>query len=324
MKNFAFFAPLRVHIHKALRLVLILVAVLSALKPARLSAQEQPDLASYTVAVREGLAAAQRRDRIGLEAIAPTLIDTRSVQLEDGQLLPVDNRWLAVAIEPLDPNFASIEAQLGTLVEMLALTESAAAPDAQQRLATLLSQPPFADPPASSGWFGQVLDWLFELLARIFEPVADVAPAAGTPLSWISLALAALLIGGVIFYWLRGLRRAMARDANLQHDDDPEANLTASAAMQQAQSIARVGDYRSAVRLLYLSALLWLDERGMLRYDRALTNREYLERLGDNTALRARLSPIIETFDRVWYGYAPIDEAAFADYRRQVEELRAV
>jgi hypothetical protein len=42
----------------------------------------------------------------------------------------------------------------------------------------------------------------------------------------------------------------------------------------------------------------------------------------DNPALRARLGPIIETFDRVWYGYAPIDEAAFAAYRRQVEELR--
>lgn len=59
------------------------------------------------------------------------------------------------------------------------------------------------------------------------------------------------------------------------------------------------------MRYLYLAALLRLDERGQLRYNRALTNREYLDRVQDNPHLQAALPPIVETFDRVWYGYAP-------------------
>jgi hypothetical protein len=37
------------------------------------------------------------------------------------------------------------------------------------------------------------------------------------------------------------------------------------------------GDYRTAVRYLYLSLLLLLEEHGLLRYDRPLTDREYLQ-----------------------------------------------
>jgi hypothetical protein len=129
------------------------------------------------------------------------------------------------------------------------------------------------------------------------------------------------LVIGVIVYLLRGLRRGMVADARAS-DDDPEGNLTAKTALDQAGGLARGGDYRTAVRYLYLSALLWLDERNILRYDRALTNREYLERVRDNPALRARMAPIVETFDRVWYGHLPIDAESFAAYRRQVEELR--
>ena len=75
------------------------------------------------------------------------------------------------------------------------------------------------------------------------------------------------------------------------------------------------------MRYLYLAALLRLDERGLLRYDRALTNREYLERVRENPALRERLRPIVDTFDRVWYGHAQLDAEGFAEYRARVRAL---
>ena len=42
----------------------------------------------------------------------------------------------------------------------------------------------------------------------------------------------------------------------------------------------------------------------------------------DNPALRERMTPIVETFDRVWYGHLPIDADSFAAYQQQVEALR--
>nr|WP_255603998.1 DUF4129 domain-containing protein [Oscillochloris sp. ZM17-4] len=130
-----------------------------------------------------------------------------------------------------------------------------------------------------------------------------------------------LIIGAVLAAWVGGLRRALAPTARLR-DDDPEAGLSAGDAALNASALARSGDYRRAARLLYLSSLLWLDERGRLRYDRALTNREHLDRLGDDPALRERLRPVVETFDRVWYGDMPLDATGYAAYEGEVAALR--
>jgi hypothetical protein len=77
-----------------------------------------------------------------------------------------------------------------------------------------------------------------------------------------------------------------------------------------------------AVRYLYLSALLLLEERGLLRYDRSQTNREYLRGVVHRPDLAAILQEVVEVFDRVWYGFQPIDEAEVSHYTARVAELR--
>ena len=80
-------------------------------------------------------------------------------------------------------------------------------------------------------------------------------------------------------------------------------------------------DHRSAVRYLYLSALLTLEERALLQHNRSQTNREYLRSVAHVPHLAARLSRVIDVFERVWYGYHAIDETAYARYRNWVIEL---
>src|SRR5438105_3325024 len=96
----------------------------------------------------------------------------------------------------------------------------------------------------------------------------------------------------------------------------------AVAGTASAQQLAGMGDYRTAMRQLYLSTLLWLDEHAYLRYDRSLTNREYLRALAKAPALRDALQPVVEAFDRVWYGFAPISAPEFERYRNQVDAIR--
>ncbi|NJN19376.1 MAG: DUF4129 domain-containing protein [Oscillochloris sp.] len=129
-----------------------------------------------------------------------------------------------------------------------------------------------------------------------------------------------MLILVVIFFWVRGLRRLKV--AELAAQEDPEATLTSAEAVQQASGLARDGDYRRAVRYLYLASLIWLDERGAMRYERTLTNREHLARLADQPHLREQLRPVVDTFDRVWYGSEQLDAESFAAYEQQVRALR--
>ena len=98
--------------------------------------------------------------------------------------------------------------------------------------------------------------------------------------------------------------------------------ITSKAAFAKAQKLSRTGDYRSAVRYLYLSALLIMDERGVLRYDRSKTNREYLRSVTDTPELAKPLGEVIEVFDDVWYGYHDLEEDTFKRYSNRVEELK--
>lgn len=310
-----------------MRRAAVLAAIVAALwllvAPARAQSQS-PDLPTYDRWLREAFAAAQRNDRLALEEVAGRLAATTSVQLPGGASATVDNRWLRDELDKPEPDLTEIARRLGAIIDALALPASAAPSDARERLKDIFAHPPFqraASDSAAQQWWRDFWDWVGRLIDDLLRPVGQLAPTTGVTISWVIAGVGGALLLGVIIYLLIGLRRGMAAEAQAD-DEDAEARLTAKTALGQAGDLARGGDYRTAVRYLYLSALLWLDERDMLRYDRALTNREYLDRVRDNPALRGRLAPIVETFDQVWYGHASIDAAAFAAYREQIEALR--
>lgn len=305
---------------------LLLLALLLALAWPQLAVAQAPplDLATYEELLRAARAAAARGDRIGLAEVAPQLTEATTVRLPDGSAAPVDNRWLAEELARQIPRLDMVAARLGALIDALAAPPPSAPADAEQRLADILSRPPFADPemPREPSWLDRFLNWLAEQLGRIADPVGEAAAGQpGVAVSWVLTALGAALILAVLWLWLRGLGRTLRPTVALAPAASPEARDAADA-RAQARALASRGDYRAAVRLLALAALLWLDESGRLRYDAHQTNREHLARLGEQPQLRERLAPVVETADRVWYGNAPLDAAGYDAYERQVETLR--
>jgi hypothetical protein len=115
----------------------------------------------------------------------------------------------------------------------------------------------------------------------------------------------------------------LVREAQLAAEGgNDDETLTSKGAMQRAHSLSGQGDYRSAIRYLYLSSLLVLDEQGLLRYDRSRTNREYLRSISSKPELANSLRDVIDVFDRVWYGFESVDEPTYQSYVKQVDELR--
>lgn len=308
-------------------LVALVAAAILAIPGARpAAAQGQPlDLAVYERLLREAQAAASRGDRFSLDEVAPRLVATPGVRLPDGSVALADNSWLAAELARPNPRLDQIAARLGALVDALAAPPSSAPADAEARLEEILSRPPFADPserPREPGWLERFFEWLAGLLGEVTVPVGEAATGApGTAASWALTAAGAALVIAVLALWLRGLGRNLRPAAALPPAATPEARDQADA-RTQAAALARSGDYRGAVRLLALAALLWLDEGGQLRYDAHQTNREHLQRLRDKPDLRSRLAPVVDTADRVWYGNAPLDAAGYAAYERQVDALK--
>ncbi len=105
-------------------------------------------------------------------------------------------------------------------------------------------------------------------------------------------------------------------------DGSADELLTAETALKKAQTLSTGGDYRMAVRYLYLSTLLILEERGLFRYDRSKTNREYLRSVRERPELAETLRDVVDVFDRVWYGFQPLSQSDYSQYQTRVEALQ--
>lgn len=294
-----------------------------------------PTLAQYEQLVREAYAAATRSDRIGLDEAATQLTAAAEIALTDGTTLPVDNQWLADALAEEPPPYRLIAARLGAILDAVGQTRNAQDPQALSKLDDVFSRPPFQDREAPSAWtqfwrsVGQAIEDFFNSLGNSM-PSAPAGPAPQSaafgslsPAGWVLLVIGMLLVLGLVLYAFRGVRQSLVRDAKAREEAAlEEENITATEALDRAQTEARTGDYRTAVRYLYLSSLLWLDERKLLRYDRSLTNREYLDQVRANAPLSQQLSPVVSTFERVWYGKREIAEQDFLAYEAQIQELR--
>jgi len=262
-----------------------------------------------------------------LAAAADEWAGITSVTLADGTVLPIDNTYLLALLRADPPQPAAVA---DATQAMAALGAAWPAPRHTARdldpLATILTQPEFQWTPAEPSWLetlrDRFLSWLARLLSRLLSStgLGTGGDLLGSALAW----LAALAVIAVLVYMLRGLFLNFAPEVSLPDEAGRgDEGLTAEAAGRRAQTLSAGGDYRSAVRYLYLSALLHLEEAGLLRYDRSLTNREYLRSLSGRPELAERLQGVVEVFDRVWYGFDALDNAAYADYAARVTALLA-
>jgi hypothetical protein len=144
--------------------------------------------------------------------------------------------------------------------------------------------------------------------------------AAVAIVQFIVIVLAVGAIVALLFIAIRGLAvRQRSLPAGANDEADPETSVEArerAGASQQAQ------DYREAIRYLYLGTLLLLDERGLIHYDKTLTNREHLRQVADKPIITDALRPVVNTFERVWYGFAPVNETLYNEFQQDVDKLQ--
>ncbi|MEX1157933.1 MAG: DUF4129 domain-containing protein, partial [Thermomicrobiales bacterium] len=105
-----------------------------------------------------------------------------------------------------------------------------------------------------------------------------------------------------------------------------EEHYSSAEARAEAERLFAAGEYRAALRLLYLATLIRWEEAGRLRFDRSLTNREVVARVSrqGDAGLLEQLSPLVDRFDRVWYGGAPCtsdDYTTFASLAERAWEV---
>lgn len=159
-----------------------------------------------------------------------------------------------------------------------------------------------------------VTRWIDQQFERLFGWLGNEESTSSSFTRLLLTLLGIALVIGVIGLIIQAIRRTLApKDASGARIDLP-SDTSAQEARAEAERLAGGGDYRSALRWLYVSTLLRWQEAGRLRVEDSATNHEVLAEVrarGDDAGVRV-LTPLIDHFERVWYGDAPCDAA---DYR---------
>jgi hypothetical protein len=311
---------------------LLAVCLITLLALANLAADEPPlPLDGYWELVRSTRQALVQMEaltdnevREGLDELASKWETVAAVEFPDGTVTAVDPSHLVALLKEESPNLERLVALMDALLKAdeefprRVFTTQDVDP-----LREILARPEFqwqeAQPAQNPAWLQRILDAIAGFMERLAYGVQNGVYYGRVPL--IAAAVIVFLLS--LFFITRNLSRTLVREADLANGNSNEdILLTSQGAMQKAQSLSNQGDYRNAVRYLYLSSLLILDEHGVLRYDRSRTNREYLRSVSSKPGLAKPLSDVIDVFDRVWYGFDSVDDETYQSYVKHVDELR--
>lgn len=289
--------------------------------PRAAHAQSPVSFEEYRNRVAQTLALAQQANTLAaseravvLNNAANTLDAIRSVQTPSGAVVAVDNSELVALLR--DPTRTeNAIARLTALRDALAQPLARVSANDVALLNDILSRPPFV--PAEN-WYDAIL----AAIAEFFERLASNTARGVLEARDLVILVAVLVVAAVLAWFVRTLRRNLVPEQELPPELMGKEARTPAEAFDNAQRYINAGDYRSAVRQLYLATLLMLDRRGRIKYDPTLTNREYLRQVSKDTRAATALQPIVETFDRTWYGFEPISSDEFETYRRRVEQVR--
>lgn len=306
-------------------LLILLLVPLVLVSPGTLAAPPALSLDQYRGELAKVLAAVEMAHtggyaELGKARLAVNGVRHVTVTLPAGTTMEADNTWLAVEMNATPPKYDRIERQLQSLIDEL---DRVAAPpkvqdpdEAQALLARVLERSQFRHERSIVDVFwDRLLDALLDMLSRS-------GPGGINFFVIIMGTLMAVAIGSAVIFVMRNTLRHLNPSAPEAGFSSEEAGLTAQQAWRRAEELARTGDRRSAVRYLYLSALLYMDEKGLLVFDRSMTNREYLRVVAGNQQLSNLLGPIVAVFDRVWYGGILPDDAEYEEYSALVRRIK--
>lgn len=261
--------------------------------------------------------------RLALDGLAGSWSQLNEVQRADGSVVTVDSSFFVAALRADPPNLAQLDGLLGALLAAHETYPQAVfSPAALDPLHDILRQPEFqwrTNP--VNDWFQKFWNRIASWLDKFLQPInVNISVPGGEQLLTV---VAVILLLAVLAYVFRGLFTDLVKESRGDgSDEDSDRNLTAETAFRKAQNLSGQGDYRTAVRYLYLSSLLMMEERGILRYDRSRTNREYLRSVAEHPRLAKPLKSVVDVFDRTWYGFEPLDESTYKEYVNEVEALK--
>lgn len=173
------------------------------------------------------------------------------------------------------------------------------------------------EPVEGKTWWDRFWDWVWNK----YDDIMSTAAGRNTmkAIYWL------LGAGAVAFFVMKvaKMNRLNLFTVSPQNKTDytvEEENIHAIAFDQAIQNALQDGNYRLAIRLLYLQNLKMLADKNHISWQRNKTNRDYLREL--SPALQQTFNHITNVFEYAWYGHLTVSREDFAELKEDVSKFQ--
>lgn len=174
----------------------------------------------------------------------------------------------------------------------------------------------------AAGGLPQWVRGLLRVLAEVFAWLGslwDTSPV----LFWTLLVGCVLLLAALVTHIVLQLRWAVAAGRGRAEAARAERERRSDEYRREADARAAAGDFTEAVRFLFLSLVHRFDEAGRVGFQKAYTNREYLELSAERADVRSALRVMVDVLDDHWYGQTPCGRGRYDECRAVYDRLAA-
>ncbi|MCZ4243446.1 DUF4129 domain-containing protein [Pedobacter punctiformis] len=162
-------------------------------------------------------------------------------------------------------------------------------------------------PPETISWWQRFWNWIGNMLLKVFG-----SSIGGGLLKYILIALGigivvfiVIKLIGIDFKLLTGKSKQLEVPFEESLENIHEINFD-----EQIEKALQNGNYRLAVRLLYLKTLKRLSDHEVITWLPEKTNQAYIQEI-KNENDRAEFSRLTYQFEYIWYGDFSIDKQSF-------------
>jgi hypothetical protein len=276
------------------------------------------------------------------------LLPAKETVLLNGQSIMVDNTWLHESLREYEKanstrrraeTLVRIEERLRSLDERLDEMQRPTSVNTgdkdsnKGKLAEILRRPDYNktidEGSALQRWWTRFVRWILSLLPK-WKPIMPNGSPLLARIVQI-LVLVASLAAIVFLVWKLAPRYLSNRrskkkklEARIVLGERLEPDQTSADLLAQAESLARSGDLRGAIRKAYIALLCELGDRKIVSLAQHKTNRDYLNSVRERARLYSSMRQLTNSFERHWYGIQPPAENDWREFRNGYQKALRV
>jgi hypothetical protein len=202
--------------------------------------------------------------------------------------------------------------------------------EANRKLQEILGRSEYANQNKQGG---AIFKYLFKYIERFvnwllkFLPQSAMKQGRASPITLIvEIVVVALALAVLIYVAVKVIRHFKGRnhtagekkkkkEARIVLGERLEPEASATDLLAEAESLARNGEIRAAIRKAYIALLVELGDRKLVSLAQHKTNRDYLRAVRAHPALYRNMSGLTDSFERHWYGFVQTSPNDWQDFR---------